>query len=209
MKRLLTTIMVIVAGLSVIAPDISAQNSGNAQASNKRRQNVESWKQDMQKFSAKIKQENKLNELADSLASIQAIAAMRNQDFVLQIDNVTFNNGNTVYVNSNINFLSVKGDRAVVQISPSNFAPGPNGLGGVTVDGIISGYQIMTDKKGRVNLTYNVSGIGLNAQIEVYIVPGSSSAQATVYPNFNSNTLWISGTVVPYENADVMEGSSL
>ena len=208
MKRLLTTIMVIVAGLSVIAPDISAQNSGNAQAS-KRQQNMQTWKQDMQKFSAKIKQEHKLNELADSLASIQAIAAMRNQDFVLQIDNVTFNNGNTVYVNSNINFLSVKGDRAVVQISPSNFAPGPNGLGGVTVDGISSGYQIMTDKKGRVNLTYNVSGIGLNAQIEVYIVPGSSSAQATVYPNFNSNTLWISGTVVPYENADVMEGSSL
>jgi ATPase subunit of ABC transporter with duplicated ATPase domains len=200
--------MVIVAGLSVIAPDISAQNSGNAQAS-KRQQNMQTWKQDMQKFSAKIKQEHKLNELADSLASIQAIAAMRNQDFVLQIDNVTFSNGNTVYVNSNINFLSVKGDRAVVQISPSNFAPGPNGLGGVTVDGIISGYQIMTDKKGRVNLTYNVSGIGLNAQIEVYIVPGSSSAQATVYPNFNSNTLWISGTVVPYENADVMEGSSL
>ena len=170
---------------------------------------MESWKQDMQKFSAKIKQEHKLNELADSLASIQAIAAMRNQDFVLLIDNVTFNNGNTVFVNSSVNFLSVKGDRAVVQISPSNFAPGPNGLGGVTVDGIISGYQIMTDKKGRVNLTYNVSGIGLNAQIEVYISPGSSDAQATVYPNFNSNTLWISGTVVPYENANIMEGSSL
>ena len=208
MKRLLATIMVIAAGLSVIAPDISAQTSSDAQAS-KRRQKVESWKQDMQKFSAKIKQEHKLNELADSLASIQAIAAMRNQDFVLQIDNVTFSNGNTVFVNSNVNFLSVKGDRAVVQISPSNFSPGPNGLGGVTVDGIISGYQIMTDKKGRVNLTYNVSGIGLNAQIEVYITPGSSNAQATVYPNFNSNTLWISGTVVPYENANIMEGNSL
>lgn len=208
MKRLLATIIVIAVGLSVIAPDIGAQNSSNAQAS-KRMQNMESWKQDMQRFSAKIKQEHKLNELADSLASIQAIAAMRNQDFVLLIDNVTFNNGNTVFVNSSVNFLSVKGDRAVVQISPSNFAPGPNGLGGVTVDGIISGYQIMTDKKGRVNLTYNVSGIGLNAQIEVYISPGSSDAQATVYPNFNSNTLWISGTVVPYENANIMEGSSL
>ena len=208
MKRLLATIIVIAVGLSVIAPDIGAQNSGHAQAS-KRMQNMESWKQDMQRFSAKIKQEHKLNELADSLASIQAIAAMRNQDFVLLIDNVTFNNGNTVFVNSSVNFLSVKGDRAVVQISPSNFAPGPNGLGGVTVDGIISGYQIMTDKKGRVNLTYNVSGIGLNAQIEVYISPGSSDAQATVYPNFNSNTLWISGTVVPYENANIMEGSSL
>lgn len=208
MKRLLATIMVIAVGLSVIAPDISAQNSMGAQAS-KRKQNMESWKQDMQKFEAKVRQERKLNELADSLASIQAIAAIRNQDFVLQIDNVTFNNGNTVYVNSTTNFLSVKGDRAVVQISPSNFAPGPNGLGGVTVDGIISGYQIMTDKKGRINLTYNVSGIGLNAQIEVYITPGSCESQATVYPNFNSNTLWITGTVVPYENASIMEGSSL
>lgn len=208
MKRLLATVMVIVVGLSAIAPDINAQSSRNAQAS-KRQQNIEAWKQDMAKFNAKIKEDHKLNELADSLASIQAIAAIRNKDFVLQIDNVTFRSGNTVFVNSSTNFISVKGNRAVVQISPSNFASGPNGLGGVTVDGGISGYQITTDKKGRVNLTYNVSGIGISAQIEVYIVPGSTYAQATIYPNFNSNTLWISGNVVPYENANIMEGSSL
>lgn len=208
MKRLIATVMVIVVGLSVIAPDIIAQNSNDAQSS-KRQQNVQAWKQDMQKFNARIKEDHKLNELADSLASIQAIAAMRNKDFVLQISDVTFRSGNTVFVNTTTNFLSVKGNRAVVQISPSNFASGPNGLGGVTVDGTISGYQITTDKKGRVNLTYNVSGIGISAQIEVYIVPGSNYAQATIYPNFNSNTLWISGNVVPYENASVMEGSSL
>ena len=208
MKRLLVTFIVIAVGLSVIAPDISAQNSSNAQAS-KRQQNVEAWKQDMQKFNAKIKEDHKLNEIADSLASIQAIAAIRNKDFVLQVDNVTFRSGNTVFVNSSTNFISVKGNRAVVQISPSNFAAGPNGVGGVTVDGGISGYQITTDRKGRVNLTYNVSGIGISAQVEVYIVPGSTYAQATIYPNFNSNTLWLSGTVVPYNNASVIEGSSL
>ncbi len=208
MKRFITTIMVFVVGLSVIAPDISAQSSCSAQAS-KRQQNLEAWKQDMAKFNAKIKEDHKLNELADSIASIQAIAAIKNKDFVLQVDNVTFRSGNNVFVNSSTNFISVKGSRAVVQISPSNYASGPNGLGGVTVDGVISGYQITTDKKGRVNLTYNVSGIGISAQIEVYIVPGSTYAQATIYPNFNSNTLWISGTVVPYENANVMEGSSL
>lgn len=208
MKRLLVTFMVIAVGLSVIAPDISAQNSGNAQAS-KRQQNVEAWKQDMQKFNAKVKEDHKLNEIADSLASIQAIAAIRNKDFVLQVDNVTFQNGNTVFVNSSTNFISVKGNRAVVQVSPSNYAAGPNGVGGVTVDGGISGYQITTDRKGRVNLTYNVSGIGISAQIEVYIVPGSTYAQATIYPNFNSNTMWLSGTVVPYDNASVIEGSSL
>ena len=208
MKRLLVTFMVIAVGLSVIAPDISAQSSRNAQVS-KRQQNVEAWKQDMQKFNAKVKEDHKLNEIADSLASIQAIAAIRNKDFVLQVDNVTFQNGNTVFVNSSTNFISVKGNRAVVQISPSNFAAGPNGVGGVTVDGGISNYQITTDRKGRVNLTYNVSGIGISAQIEVYIVPGSTYAQATIYPNFNSNTMWLSGTVVPYNNASVIEGSSL
>ena len=208
MKRLLVTFMVIAVGLSVIVPDISAQGSRNAQVS-KRQQNVEAWKQDMQKFNAKVKEDHKLNEIADSLASIQAIAAIRNKDFVLQVDNVTFQNGNTVFVNSSTNFISVKGNRAVVQISPSNFAAGPNGVGGVTVDGGISNYQITTDRKGRVNLTYNVSGIGISAQIEVYIVPGSTYAQATIYPNFNSNTMWLSGTVVPYNNASVIEGSSL
>ena len=208
MKRLLVTFMVIAVGLSVIVPDLSAQGSRNAQVS-KRQQNVEAWKQDMQKFNAKVKEDHKLNEIADSLASIQAIAAIRNKDFVLQVDNVTFQNGNTVFVNSSTNFISVKGNRAVVQISPSNFAAGPNGVGGVTVDGGISNYQITTDRKGRVNLTYNVSGIGISAQIEVYIVPGSTYAQATIYPNFNSNTMWLSGTVVPYNNASVIEGSSL
>ena len=73
--------MVIVVGLSAIAPDINAQSSRNAQAS-KRQQNIEAWKQDMAKFNAKIKEDHKLNELADSLASIQAIAAIRNKDFV-------------------------------------------------------------------------------------------------------------------------------
>ena len=55
----------------------------------------------------------------------------------------------------------------------------------------------------------NVNGIGISAQIELFITPGSNYAQATVYPNFNSNTVWLEGTLVPYENSDVIEGSSL
>jgi hypothetical protein len=97
----------------------------------------------------------------------------------------------------------------VVQISPSNFASGPNGLGGVTVDGTISGQEIRTDSKGRITYSMNVMGIGINAQVEIYMFPDSNSATATVYPNFNSNTVWLNGTIVPYENSNVIEGSSL
>ena len=209
MKRILTTFMVLAAGLTMLAPAINAQrNTGNARAA-QRQKNVETWKQDMANFREKIHEDHQMNELADSIASIQAIAAIRNKDFVLEADNVTFRNGNTVLVNSTTNFISVKGNKAVVQISPSNYASGPNGVGGVTVQGAISGYEIRTDKKGRIYLSMNVNGIGISAQIELFITPGSNYAQATVYPNFNSNTVWVDGTIVPYDSSDVFEGTSL
>ncbi len=207
MKRILTTFMILAVGLTMMAPAINAQND-NARAA-QRQKNVESWKEDMANFKAKIQKDHQLNELADSIASIQAIAAIRNKDFVLEADNVTFRSGNTVLVNSTTNFISVKGNRAVVQISPSNFASGPNGVGGVTVQGSISNYQIQTDKKGRVYLSMNVNGIGISAQIELFITPGSNYSQATIYPNFNSNTVWVDGTIVPYENSNIFEGNSL
>lgn len=206
MKRILLTLTVFVAGLSMIAPDINAQDNSRAAA---RQERMDKWHQEMAQFRAKSEQNRELRELADSLAGVQAFAAVRNQDFVLEADQVTFRNGMTTFVNSNTNFISVKGKRAVVQISPSNFASGPNGLGGVTVDGIISGQEVRTDSKGRTTFSMNVTGIGVNAQVEIYMFPGSNRASATVYPNFNSNTVWLEGSIVPYENANVIEGSSL
>ena len=41
----------------------------------------------------------------------------------------------------------VDDDRASVQVAFNIPASGPNGLGGVTVDGNVSGYKIKTDKK--------------------------------------------------------------
>lgn len=201
--------MVVVAGLSTIAPDASAQTDKSNTGANRRQRLMDDWHKDMAEFRARSAEDRQLRELADSLASVQARAALRNQDFVLEADNVQFRNGNTVFVNSNTNFISVKGNRAVVQISPSSFASGPNGLGGVTVDGIISGQEIRTDSKGRITYSMNVMGIGINAQVEIYMFPDSNSATATVYPNFNSNTVWLNGTIVPYENSSVIEGSSL
>ncbi len=205
MKKVLLALMAIVAGLSVTALDANAQN--NLQT--KLKQDREKWEQEMAEFRARSEQRRELNELADSIAGVQAAAAVQNRDFVLEADQVTFKNGYTVFVDSNTTFISVKGNRAVVQISPSNFASGPNGVGGVTVDGSISGMQRMVDKKGNTTLSFNVTGIGINAQIEIYMSPGTNSASATIYPNFNSNTVWVEGNIVPYENSGVFEGMSL
>ena len=208
MRKIILTLMVFGAGLSAIAQNTYRSDDSNARAG-KRHKAVSAWHQDMAEFRARSAQDRQLNALADSLAYVQAKAALVNRDFVLEATSVTFNNGETSFVNSITNFISLKGNKAVVQISPSNYASGPNGVGGVTVEGTVSGVEIKTDKKGGTTLTMNVMGICINAQVEVYMYPGSNGATATVYPNFNSNTLWVQGTLVPYENSDVFKGSSL
>lgn len=200
--------MVLGAGLSAIAQNTYGLDDSNARAT-KRQKAMSSWHQDMAEFRARSASDRQLNALADSLAYIQGKAALKNQDFVLEATSVTFKNGTTAFVNSTTNFISLKGNKAVVQVSPSSFASGPNGVGGVTVEGNVTDLQIMTDRRGRTTLSMNVMGIGINAQVEVYMYPGTNRASATVYPNFNSNTVWLQGNIVPYENSNVFEGNSL
>ncbi len=201
--------MVVVAGLSAIAPDMSAQTyKGNSTASG-RQKVIDDWHKDMAEFRARSAADRHIQTLADSLAGVQAKASIFNRDFVLEANSVQLRNGSMIYVNASTNFISVKGNRAVVQISPSNYASGPNGIGGVTVDGVISGVEVRTGKNGSINYSMSVTGIGINAQVEISMMPGSNSATATVYPNFNFNTVWLRGDIVPYENSRVVEGSSL
>ena len=188
------------------ALDISAQTTSSK---TRLQQDREKWQQEMEEFRARSAERREINALTDSIAGVQAAAAVQNKDFVLEADQVTFKSGATVFVNSSTNFISVKGNRAVVQISPSNFAAGPNGVGGVTVDGLISGMTNTVDKKGGRTITFNVNGIGISAMIQIYMAAGTNNASATIYPNFNSNTVWIEGNIVPYENSDVFEGNSL
>lgn len=205
--RLLAVCLTFAAG--VAANVAYAQDTQDGGRSKKRNEAMEAWKKDMAEFRSRSASDKEINALVDSISSVQASAAVRNMDFVLEADNVSFKNGTTTFVNSNTNFIAVKGKRAVVQISPSDFASGPNGVGGVTVDGMISGLKVNTDKKGRTTMSMNVAGIGINAQVEIYMSPESNEATATVYPNFNSNTLWMSGEIVPYENSTVIKGRSL
>ena len=72
--------MAIVAGLSVTALDANAQN--NLQT--KLKQDKEKWEQEMAEFRARSEQRRELNELADSIAGVQAAAAVQNRDFVLE-----------------------------------------------------------------------------------------------------------------------------
>lgn len=63
-----------------------------------------------------------LQERIDSLQYVEAERAVNDRAFTLEADQVIFKYGQTAYVASNTNFVSVKDDRAVVQrlsMSPS------------------------------------------------------------------------------------------
>ena len=76
--------------------------------------------------------------IIDATEFNSALQAMKNQSFVLEAATVQAINGQVYSVNSTTNFVSLNDGRAMVQIASNSPFPGPNGLGGITVQGTAS-----------------------------------------------------------------------
>ena len=163
----------------------------------------------MKEFRQRSAPAREKQDVIDSLLWQQAWTAVGKKAFVIEADAITFKYGDRVYVNSTTNFISVNGDRGVVQISPSSFVSGPNGVGGITVDGRISNMDLKVDKKGNTRISMNISGKGINAQLDITLYAGSDNAYVIVSPNFNSRTVRLEGKLVPYGQSRTYEGMSL
>ncbi len=145
---------------------------------------------------------------AEAVSFEEAAAAIKAKQFVLEADRVMFRNGQTAYVNSNTNFVLVNLERGTVQVAFNTVQPGPNGIGGVTVDGSVSGLKVNTDKKGDVHADFTIQGIGISAQIFLTLPNGNNRATVDISPNFNSRTLTLNGTLVPLEYSTIYKGRS-
>lgn len=155
------------------------------------------------------RQQRKAEEQAQAELSYQeALKALQDQQFVLEADQVSFRSGKTDYVSSNTNFVLVNGERGTVQVAFNTAHAGPNGIGGVTVDGSISKLKMKTDKKGNVSCNLTIQGAGISAQIFLTLSHGNNTATATVSPNFNSQTLNLSGNLLPLQESNVYKGRS-
>ena len=121
------TLMVFGAGLSAIAQNTYGLDDSNARAT-KRQKAMSAWHKDMADFRSRSMEERQLNDLADSLASVQARAALLNRDFVLEATSVTFKNGSTAFINSTTNFIYLKGNKAVSEFRRGKYGEGENGV---------------------------------------------------------------------------------
>lgn len=146
----------------------------------------------------KAKQEQ---EAYDQLMFQKAYQAIESKEFILEADMIYLKRGQSFPVSSTVNFISVNGDKAVVQIASNAAFGGPNGMGGITVEGTTRNVALTKDKKGIVRLKMDVSGIALSAQVEIILYGGSNRAEATVYPNFNSRRMTLNGRVLPLQES--------
>ena len=146
----------------------------------------------------------------DSIAFMKAVNALEEGEFVLEANNVTFPNGLVRFVSSNTNYVQMDNGEGVVQTAFSNFtySPGPNGLGGVTVEGKISTPTLNKDKDGNVYYTFSIQGVAISATVSISLTAGTNNACAQISPNFNGNNMTMTGSLVPISESDVFQGTT-
>lgn len=166
------------------------------------------WMQDY-KLNGKLtkKQRKQLKAMMDSINFARAAAAMDNMDFVLRADRLLFKYGHTAYVNSVTNFISVSGDYATVQVAPF-YGGGPNGVGGITLDGRVSNVKYETRKNGNWSLSMSVMGSIISATLNIELYTGGNNAEVTITSNFRSSKITLIGTLTPPDDTYIYKGTS-
>ena len=151
--------------------------------------------------------ENRALELQqDSVAFNQALQALKNGKWVLEANNVNFSNGIMRFVSPTTNYVSCEEDECTIQTAFNNFSYSPNGLGGLTLQGDISGERMSTDRDGNVYYSFNVQGSAVSATVYLTITGGTNQASATINPNFTGRSMSFDGYLVPYDQASIFQG---
>lgn len=206
MKKIIFLLVMAILGSST---PMLAQQENNVEQTSKEAKKAE---KEAKKAAKKAEKEaKKAKEAAIKNAQFEmALQAVQNRKFVLKASDVDFKRGRSSFVNDNTNFVMLNGDEASIQFNSNRAVAGPNGIGGITVEGKASDIEMKTDKKGNINFEMNVHGTGISAKVSFRMNKGSNYCSATVTPNFNSSRITFNGELTPLGGANnVFKGHSL
>lgn len=144
----------------------------------------------------------------DSLLFASTVQTMKDMDFVIEAERIMMPDGASVMVSSVTNFISVQGENAVIQISPMRNASGANGVGGLTVEGGVDKVSFSTDRRGNFIMTMTVIGANVSASLTVTVPRDSNRANVRIDPNYNSDDMTMTGTVLSSAASSVHKGIS-
>lgn len=131
---------------------------------------------------------------------------LADRNFVLEANFLSNLYGRRIYVNSNLNFIRVDSSYAVIQIG-SNNGIGFNGVGGVTAEGNITRWKLITNEK---NKTFYLS-ISVMTSIGIYDIDMNINADGSAVANLTGlqhGRLTYEGELVPGQESRVYKGST-
>lgn len=134
-----------------------------------------------------------------------ALRALENNSFTIQAEYVTIKTDPPVYVNPTTNFITQKDGKATIQVSPIEGFEGPNGVGGVTVDGITSKTEMKIDKKGTVTYTMRFSAFNVPASVIITMFKDSNYCIATLHYSGSAKAK-LNGTLYPVDDVFINKG---
>jgi len=143
----------------------------------------------------------------DSIYAIEISHALDTKQWVIEADRLSNRKGQTVNVNSNLNFVAIEGDEAYVQLG-RNSGMGPNGVGGITVRANITKYEVNKNKKGTYFIHVFASSALGSFDIRIDMNATGQMASATIQGN-SSRRVTYSGQVVPMSRSTVYKGTPL
>lgn len=132
---------------------------------------------------------------------------LENKSFVLEANTASDKWGSQTMLNSALNFVMVDSTQSTIQVG-DDLGLGPNGVGGITVKGKISGWKLNKNEK-RKTFTVEMNVMTLLKTYNVFInITAYGNANATITDN-TSNRITFNGQIVPLEDSRVYVGSHL
>jgi len=162
--------------------------------------------QEEKKLSRKERKELKKQQQAEQKEAL--LQLLNSKAWVIEAHTVFDRYNNSFQLNPTINFVGVKGDEGAIQLG-FNGLIGWNGVGGVTIDGNVTKYEIKEGKdksSPSVNLRFQGRGVG-SATINI-TVNSSGQATARVSGDFGDR-ITFSGNIISLDNSTVYKGQSL
>ncbi|NJN26288.1 MAG: DUF4251 domain-containing protein [Cyclobacteriaceae bacterium] len=155
------------------------------------------------------KKERKELELQQQIAQKKAMLdLLESQEWVLEAHTV-FDRYNVSYqINPTINFVGIQGTNGVMQLGFDELI-GWNGVGGVTIQGNVTKYELKAGKaKGNPVVTLRFQGRGMGAATLAISVNPTGQAMAKVNGDFGDRIIF-SGIIKALSESAVYQGSSL
>jgi len=147
---------------------------------------------------------------ADEAQMRQVVDSMISQRrFVLEADYISGKTGSRIPVTSTLNFIIIDSTEAVIQLG-SLSGIGYNGVGGITVEGNITKYE-MSKKQEKKGVSYNIT-IYIMSNIGIYDIrfwiSSSGLADASLRGN-TSGVLNYSGNLVPIYKSRIYKARAI